>query len=106
MGYASGLAKTGLEMLARGLKRCHKEPQNLAARQLCQLGMWKATEAARMVGSGASHAIGHTLGGTADVPHGYTSCVILPAVLQWNAARVSHPGFAQVREALGQPESM
>lgn len=34
---------------------------------------------------GASHAIGHILGGTCDVPHGYCSCVMAPYVLQWNA---------------------
>ena len=33
---------------------------------------------------GASHAIGHILGGTADVPHGYCSCVMAPAVLDFN----------------------
>ena len=35
---------------------------------------------------GASHAIGHILGGSANVPHGYTSCVMLPHVLEWNAS--------------------
>jgi maleylacetate reductase len=36
------------------------------------------------VTKGASHGIGHVLGGTADVPHGYTSCVMLPHVLRFN----------------------
>ncbi len=36
------------------------------------------------LGLGASHAIGHTLGGGYGVPHGLTSSVILPAVLLWN----------------------
>jgi maleylacetate reductase len=49
------------------------------------MGMWLS-----MVGSqsgvpkGVSHAIGHILGSTAGVPHGYTSCVMLPWVMQWN----------------------
>src|SRR3546814_19952814 len=34
---------------------------------------------------GASHAIGHVLGGTCGVPHGYTSCILSPTVLAWNA---------------------
>ena len=34
---------------------------------------------------GASHAIGHVLGGSAGVPHGYTSCVMAPFVQAWNA---------------------
>ena len=50
---------------------------------------------------GASHGIGHVLGGTCDVPHGYTSCVMLPTVLKWNE---SHNADRQalVAEAFGQ----
>ena len=33
---------------------------------------------------GASHAIGYLLGTIGAVPHGLTSCVMLPAVLKWN----------------------
>jgi len=33
---------------------------------------------------GASHAIGHVLGGVLDVPHGYTSCVMAPHTLRYN----------------------
>ena len=51
---------------------------------------------------GASHAIGHILGGTADVPHGFTSCVMLPHVLDYNAA-VNGERQAAMAEALGRP---
>ena len=59
-----------------------------------------------MVGSqtgvpkGASHGIGHVLGGTAHVPHGYTSCVMLPHVLRFNHS-VNAERQALVSEALG-----
>ena len=36
--------------------------------------------------TGASHGIGYALGATFGVPHGHTSCVMLHAVLKWNAA--------------------
>jgi hypothetical protein len=49
---------------------------------------------------GASHGIGHVLGGTCGVPHGYTSCVMLPSVLKYNESAI--PGrMAQVSEAFG-----
>ena len=55
-----------------------------------------------MVGSqsgvekGASHGIGHVLGGTAGVPHGYTSCAMLPPVLRFNlAGQRRAPGAGQ-----------
>lgn len=83
--YAAVLASGGLRLLAQGLQRCKATPSDVAARQLCQLGMWQAVQAAVLAGGGASHAIGHTLGGTAGVPHGETSCVMLPAVLEWNS---------------------
>src|SRR3977135_1066718 len=33
---------------------------------------------------GESHGIGYVLGAAYDVPHGYTSCVMLPSVMRWN----------------------
>jgi len=53
---------------------------------------------------GASHAIGHILGGTANVPHGYTSCIMLPYVLDYNAA-INSNRQADIATALGQPGS-
>src|SRR5258707_14936329 len=49
---------------------------------------------------GASHAHGHVLGGSAGVPHGYTSCVMLPAVLAFNSA-VNADRQAEISAALG-----
>jgi maleylacetate reductase len=54
------------------------------------------------VTKGASHGIGHVLGGTAHVPHGYTSCVMLPHVLRFNEP-VNAARQAWVAEALGRP---
>ena len=51
---------------------------------------------------GASHGIGHVLGGTAHVPHGYTSCVMLPHVLRFNEA-INAERQNWVSEALGRP---
>src|SRR5438067_11643137 len=33
---------------------------------------------------GASHGIGYVLGAAFDIPHGHTSCIMLPAVMRWN----------------------
>jgi maleylacetate reductase len=85
--YADALAADGLKRLAAGLAASRADAADLDARQECQFGMWLAISGAGAGrGMGASHAIGHTLGGGYGVPHGLTSCVILPAVLQWNAA--------------------
>jgi alcohol dehydrogenase class IV len=52
---------------------------------------------------GGSHAIGHILGGSANVPHGHTSCVMLPYVLDFNS-QVNAPRQREVSAAMGRPE--
>ncbi|WP_293902826.1 iron-containing alcohol dehydrogenase [Phenylobacterium sp.] len=85
--YADALSADGLRRLAKGLAATKARPDDLDARLECQFGMWLAISGAGSGrGMGASHAIGHTLGGSYGVPHGITSCVTLPAVLQWSAS--------------------
>ena len=94
-------ALQALRLLGRGLPAVKRDPADLAARLDCQIGAWNSMTAivtgTRM---GASHAIGHVLGGSAGVPHGYTSCVMLPAVLAFNAA-VNADRQAEISAALG-----
>lgn len=93
--FADALAEAGLEGLARGLAASRDRPDDLDARLDCQIGMWLAMAGASSGrGLGVSHAIGHTLGGSFGVPHGLTSCVVLPAVLRWNE------GIADERQRL------
>lgn len=85
--FADGLAASALPLLRDGLLRTQADASDVAARLKCQIGVWQAMLA--IVGGvpmGASHAIGHVLGGSCGVPHGYTSCILLPAVMQWNRA--------------------
>ncbi len=66
--------------------------------------MWQAiAPGASDVTTGASHGIGYVLGGTFGVPHGHTSCVMLPAVLAWNAA-VNAERQKALSEAMGAPQ--
>ena len=53
--------------------------------------------------TGASHGIGYALGATFGVPHGHTSCVMLHAVLKWNAA-VNGERQKALSEAMGAPD--
>lgn len=84
--FADGLAESALKLLVEGLPRVKADPTDLEGRLKCQVGAWQSMIS--IIGGvpmGASHAIGHILGGTCDVPHGYCSCVMAPYVLQWNA---------------------
>jgi len=83
--FSDGTSLHALRLLARGLPRVKHDPHDLDARLKCQLGAWLSiTGSQNGVTKGASHGIGHVLGGTAHVPHGYTSCVMLPHVLRFN----------------------
>jgi len=83
--FAQVLAERGVAQLASGLARNMLAPDDLASRAESQFAAWYASvPLSSGVTMGASHAIGHALGGIFDVPHGITSCVVLPAVMQFN----------------------
>lgn len=83
--FSEGASMQALRLLSRGLRGTKDRPGDESAYLDCLNGAWLS-----MVGSqsgvekGASHGIGHALGGAAKVPHGYTSCVMLPTVLRFN----------------------
>src|SRR5262245_60133848 len=92
-----------LRLLGTGLRAVKSNPSDVASRLDCQLGAWMSMVGAQTgVTKGASHGIGHVLGGTAGVPHGLTSCVMLPHVLRFNY-EVNAERQALVSEALGEP---
>ena len=101
--YTDGTALQALRTLGAGLPAVKADAGNLAARLRCMMGAWLS-----MVGIvagtrlGASHAIGHILGGSAGVAHGHTSCVMLPYVLDYNAV-VNGVRQREVAAALGRP---
>jgi maleylacetate reductase len=83
--YADAQAIKGLELLSGGLPRVKANTKDLEARLDCQMGTWLSMgPLASGVPMGASHGIGYVLGAEFGVPHGHTSCIMLPAVMQWN----------------------
>ena len=101
--YADAQALKGLSMLAQALPRVKANPRDLDARMNCQIGTWLSMgPLSAGVPMGASHGIGYVLGAVYDVPHGYTSCVMLPAVMRWNKPENAERQ-ALVSAAMGQP---
>ncbi|HEX4172034.1 MAG TPA: iron-containing alcohol dehydrogenase, partial [Acetobacteraceae bacterium] len=102
--YADAQALRGLALLAHGLPRVKADPADLDARIECQMGAWLSMgPLSSGVPMGASHGIGYVLGALFDIPHGHTSCIMLPSVMRWNepvnaarqelvAAAMDHPG--------------
>src|SRR5204863_780823 len=122
--FGDAQALHGLSLLVRGLERVKANPGDLEARLDCQIGSWLSMgPLAGGVPMGASHGIGYVLGAVVDIPHGHTSCIMLPAVMRWNkpvnaarqaliAAAMGHPGedAADVLDhfiaGLGMPRSL
>jgi len=99
--FSDGMSLQALRLLSSGLPAVKADPGDMEARLNCQLGAWMSIMGSQNgVAKGASHGIGHVLGGTAHVPHGYTSCVMLPHVLRFNEP-VNAERQKWVSEALG-----
>jgi maleylacetate reductase len=101
--YGDASALHGLSLLARGLPRVKADPTDMAARLECQLGAWLSmAPLVAGVPMGASHGIGYVLGAVFDIPHGHTSCIMLPSVMRWNKS-ANADRQTLVAAAMGQP---
>jgi maleylacetate reductase len=101
--YGDAQALKGLSLLASGLPRVKNNPADRDARLDCQLGTWLSMgPLSSGVPMGASHGIGYVLGAVFDVPHGHTSCIMLPAVMRWNEP-VNADRQALISIAMGRP---
>ncbi len=102
--FCDGIAGSALRLLGSALPQVKADGTDLDARLRCQVGAWQSMiPVIGGVPMGASHAIGHVLGGTADVPHGYCSCVMAPSVLAFNQS-VNGEKQKQISACLGQPD--
>jgi maleylacetate reductase len=102
--FGDAQALHGLSLLVAGLNRVKEAPDDLEARLSCQMGTWLSMgPLAGGVPMGASHGIGYVLGAIFDVPHGHTSCIMLPYVMRWNKTHNAHRQEL-ISRAMGAPE--
>ena len=101
--YCDGLALHALRLFARSLPHTKDFPEDLDARLECQQASWLAASTIGRVNYGASHGIGHALGASAGVPHGHTSCVMLPHVMRYNEGATAGKQKL-ISHALGKPD--
>ncbi len=102
--YNDAVSSLALRLLSAALRSAHRDHADMGAHGDLQYGAFMS-----MCGSwagvpvGLGHAIGHALGAHCAVPHGETSCTLLPSVMRWN--RPSNPARqALIAEALGAPD--
>jgi len=100
--YVDATCLEALRMFGRSLPENKAQPNDLEARLQSQIAVWLAASGLNRVAYGASHGIGHVLGAAWGVPHGITSCVLLPAVLAYNESTTAEPQRL-IAAALGAP---
>ena len=98
-----GAVLHGIRLLREGLLQTKANGADLDARRKCMTGSWLAAFGLQCrVPMGASHAIGHILGGTCDVPHYFCTPIMMPSVLRFNST-VTQEAQARLADALGRP---
>jgi alcohol dehydrogenase class IV len=97
------MALNSLQLFARSLRETHTDRDDIIARSFSQKAVWMIAKNLGNTSMGASHGIGYLLGSIGSVPHGHTSCVMLPAVLKWNEA-FNKEKQKWISNALGRPK--
>jgi alcohol dehydrogenase len=82
--FTDGLTYQAAGMLFRGLPLSKRRPRDVTIRGRLLIASWLSMYGIGNVNLGLSHGIAHQLGARCNVPHGITSCVMLPAVMEFN----------------------
>jgi alcohol dehydrogenase class IV len=100
--FTDTLAAEAIRLLFRHLPASigTQGDEQLAHRGHCQTAAWFSLYGAINVRLGISHALGHKIGPTWNVPHGVTSCITLPHGMRF-MADVAPQRFALIAHALG-----
>ncbi|MDF2898206.1 MAG: putative alcohol dehydrogenase [Rhodococcus erythropolis] len=80
--FTTALANGALALLAENLPKSVQDPHDYDAALKCQEAAWMSIIGVHNVSLGLSHAIGHQLGAV-GIPHGVTSCIMLPHVMRF-----------------------
>jgi alcohol dehydrogenase class IV len=105
LSKAANFLSDGHALAAMRDVRCHlfavlDDPRDLNAREGLARASLQAGFAFSNALLGATHAISHQIGGLTDLPHGLLNAIMLPHVMEFNAA-VAADRLADVARALG-----
>jgi alcohol dehydrogenase len=98
--FSDTLALEALRRLHSSLLATHADPSDLAARTASQLGAWFSFTLPGPAAAGLSHTLGKRIGSRHAIPHGVSSCLLLPHVMCYLAPRAP-AALARIASALG-----
>ncbi|MFZ4815579.1 MAG: iron-containing alcohol dehydrogenase family protein [Phototrophicaceae bacterium] len=100
--YADGINLEVIRTVGQWLPIAYREPSNLEARSQMLLASSIVGQAFRTTGLGMAHAIGHSLGGQLNLPHGLALALVMAAVMRYNMADATVMSkYARAAFALG-----
>ena len=79
--YVDALALEAIRLFFTYLPRS-RDRDDLEARAACQIAAWMSISGVGASGMRLSHFLGHQIGARMHIPHGVTSCILLPAVMR------------------------
>jgi alcohol dehydrogenase class IV len=85
--FSSTLSLEALRRLRAGLLACKADPADVGGRTECQLGAWLSFTLPGPAAGGLCHTLGKRIGARHDIPHGVTSCLLLPHVMRYLCSR-------------------
>ncbi len=81
------MALEAIRRLFRVLPATKADPRNVGCREDCQLAAWFSFTLPGASASGLSHVMGKQIGARHGIPHGVTSCLLLPHVMRFLATK-------------------
>ena len=94
------LAKDAVKLVYENLLTAYKDGRNIDARQNMLMASFYAGRAFTRGCVGYVHAIGHTLGGLYNIPHGLAMGTLLPHVMR-QFGKAAHKRLAELAEVIG-----
>ena len=88
------LAKKAVKLIYENIVKAYYNGNDMEARENMQLASFYAGRAFTRGCTGYVHAIGHTISGLYDVPHGHAMAVILPRVME----QFGEPAYKKLAE--------
>ncbi len=86
--YSDVMALEAIRRLFDSLPRARAAPRDLEARTENQLAAWFSFTLPGASASGLSHTMGKQIGARHGIPHGVTSCLLLPHVMRYLAPKM------------------
>lgn len=90
-----------IEMIAANLKAAVDDGNNAAAREAMSQAQYIAGMGFSNVGLGIVHSMAHPLGAHYDTPHGVANALLLPYVMEYNAASPAASKYIHIARAMG-----